>query len=44
MIALLLLALVLFLSALGSVWIEKKRLDDEDAWKGEDEIERRHRG
>lgn len=44
MIAALLLALVLFLSALGSAWIERRRLDDEDVWKDEDEIERRHRG
>ena len=45
MIAALLLTLAFWLSILGSVWIgsvwiKKKLIDDEDAWKGEDEIER----
>lgn len=44
MIAALLLTLAFWLSILGSVWIKKKLIDDEDAWKGEDEIERRRRG
>ena len=42
-IALCLLDIVLILCALGYAWIEIRRLDDEDAWKGEDEIERRRR-
>lgn len=43
MAAAFLLAFVLVLSALGSVWIEKRCIDDENS-KGEDEVERRRRG